>query len=222
MTILADFLFGLLSVSRLITEEFQRHGANWRQVNLSLLLFLRSDIFSYIMSEARERDKLTFTKPSPCGRRPTPPSNREIGQRRADGQITADEVWVRFFEELVDGIPTKDYLVSRILPRPRDVIYLCKAALLAAVSHRHARISKTDITQAEKYLYSKYAFNALEAETSPQIPRVEDFLYELAGSSAVVTEGELCVLAKKVGLPTTTFRDDRPPVPQVCSRALRL
>lgn len=55
---LGDLLFGLLSVVHKITGEFQRNDYRHVGVNLTLVVFLRSDIFSRIMSHAPERDKI--------------------------------------------------------------------------------------------------------------------------------------------------------------------
>ncbi|MEM5643934.1 hypothetical protein AAHB52_29050 [Bacillus toyonensis] len=65
---LSNLLFGLLNVIHKITAEFHRSTYKHVSVNLSLIVFLRSDIFSRIMSYAPERDKipikhLTWSEP---------------------------------------------------------------------------------------------------------------------------------------------------------------
>src|SRR5690606_4945306 len=60
LKLLSEFLFGLLSAGQTITEEFHRDRLDWRSVNLSLVVFLRSDIFSYVLSQAREGDKISY------------------------------------------------------------------------------------------------------------------------------------------------------------------
>jgi hypothetical protein len=66
-----------------------------------------------------------------------------------EGEILSDEVWEKYFAESVDGIPTKQYILERIIPRPRDIIYLCKEALIRAINHNHTRIDKEDIVLSQ-------------------------------------------------------------------------
>ena len=190
ISLLSDFLFSLLSVSRSISKEFYRRGITWRPVRLSLLIFLRSDIFSHVMKEARERDKLVYRRLE--WNDPTL-LQRVIEERflvSSERTLASEKVWQTFFVETVKGLPTKDYLTSRIIPRPRDMIYLCRAALAHAINHRHSRIEEPDILQAEK-AYSKYAFDSLEAETSAQLEHLEELLYEFVGMNNIVTRDQV-------------------------------
>ena len=62
IVLLSDLLFGLLSVTRRIIEDFRKSDQRRRPANLALILFLRSDIFSYIMKGAREKDKISYSR----------------------------------------------------------------------------------------------------------------------------------------------------------------
>ncbi len=59
---LAQFLLGLLAVADRIPEAFKKESSRRKPVNLSLVLFIRSDIFSHIMNQAREPDKISHSK----------------------------------------------------------------------------------------------------------------------------------------------------------------
>lgn len=200
--LLSDFLFGLLSVARVISDEYRKRGVTWRPVNISLIVFLRSDIFSHIMREARERDKLGFRRldwSDPLL------LQRVIEQRflRSVARPTSpNQVWEELFVPSVKGITTKAYLVNRVIPRPRDIIYLCKAALARALSRGHAMIEESDILLAEKE-YSQYAFNSLEAETSTELPGIENLLYEFAGADEIVTRDQIQGFVRKAGIDET-------------------
>jgi hypothetical protein len=188
--LLSDFLFALLSVSRIVTEEYNKARSRKKPVRLSLIVFLRSDIFSYIMRVARERDKLVYRRLEW-----TDPSllQRVIEERFLESlhrEILPEAVWQMFFTETVEKILTKDYIVKRIIPRPRDMIYFCRASLAHAVNRGHHRIEVDDIKQAEKE-YSQYAFNSLEAETSAQLEHLEELLYEFVGASSIVTRRQI-------------------------------
>ena len=98
--VLSQLLFGLLGVSGRISQEFEKSGP-WRvPVNLSLVLFLRSDIYAQVSAFAKERDKLpvrfiTWDDPDLL--------LRVIEERFASSSIAAvrkpDEIWERYFCE---------------------------------------------------------------------------------------------------------------------------
>ena len=198
---LSEFIFGLLSVSRDITEEFQRVGSAWRSANVSVLVFLRSDIFSYLTSQAREADKLIFSR--------IDWEDERLLQRIIEDRFLAslqielppDEIWIRYFTSTVNSLSVKDYLISKIVPRPRDIIYICKAALSHAVNRGHIRIEEDDILLAEKD-YSYYAYLTLVSEIKPYYPQIENFLIEFAGSSDIITKTEIEIAITKASLPS--------------------
>jgi len=97
LSVLSQLLFGLLGVSGRIAQEFEKSGP-WRvPVNVSLILFLRSDIYAQVSAFAKERDKLpvrfiTWEDPGLL--------LRVIEERfaRSSGSIInkPDDIWDRF------------------------------------------------------------------------------------------------------------------------------
>jgi len=199
--LLSDFLFGLLSASKAISDDLSREGITWKRINISLLIFLRSDIFGFIQSHAREADKLAYT----YIRWNKPELLFKVVEQRfeyaTDGRISGDQVWEQFFPQFVRGIPIKEYIHSRILPKPRDMIFFCKAALDSARNLRHSLIEESDILQAEE-AYSSHALTTLLVEIKPQIPTADDLLLQFAGRS-IVTWKEICDFLIKAKIPTT-------------------
>lgn len=198
LDVLSEFLFGLLSAGQTISNDFQKPSTKWKSVNLSLVVFLRSDIFTYIMRVAREGDKVTFTRMDwndPILLR------RVIEERFANSLDTeaTEEIWEDFFAETVRGVPTKDYIINHIIPRPRDIIFLCKNALSNAINHRNSTISKDDIIQAEK-VYSEYALNSLLAETEIQFPDMERLLIEFVGADEIISKARIEELARAANI----------------------
>ena len=197
---LSNFIFGLMSVSRAITEEFKRSGPSWRPSNVSVLVFLRRDIFTFMRAHAREADKLICTSIDWSD----PYLLQRIIEERfifsLDEQITPDTVWKRFFPAKTRNIETKTYLVNHVIPRPRDIIYICKTALAQAVNRGNPRIEEEDIVGAEKE-YSEYAFLTLVSEIKPQFPYIEELLVELAGSNEIITYTNLCDALVKLKQP---------------------
>lgn len=198
--ILSDFLFGLLSVSKTISDDFLKERKKLKSIRLSLIIFLRSDIFSYILREARERDKLIHRRLEWIDPLLLQRVIEERFLEASERKLSREQVWPIFFVETVNGIATKDYIVSRVIPRPRDTIYLTRAALAHAVNRGHARIEEVDIQQAEKE-YSQYVFNSVEAETSAQLEHLEELLYEFVGTNKIVTREQIESFIRKVSIP---------------------
>ncbi len=185
LSTLCDLLFGFLGVSRRISWDFKRFDHRRRPVNLSLAIFLRSDIFTEVIKYARERDKIT------CSRIAW--NDSEVLLRVLEDRFLASsgalaspsEVWLRYFCASVRGIPTREYLVKCILPRPRDLIYLSKAAIAQAVNRRHTKVEEEDILEAQKR-YSQYALDSIVVENNIRVEALEALLYEFVGSVEVV------------------------------------
>jgi hypothetical protein len=187
---LSEFLLGLLSVADRVAAEFKR-GDRWApKVNLNLVVFLRSDIFSRVLAAAREPDKVKFFK--------LVWSDPELLVRVIDerfvashkGGVQPQEMWDKYFCKDVGGVPTKDYLVAQILPRPRDIVYFVKASIALAVNRRHAIVQEEDILDAERE-YSQYAMDSVLVEEGVTRDQVETIMYELAGGTAIQTVGQL-------------------------------
>lgn len=199
---LCQFLFGLLGASSAVSREFRKTGTQWRRVEFSVIIFLRSDIFAFVMAQAREKDKVPVKVMNWTDLRLL---ERVIEERFAASlgePISSAQLWQRFFPPSVNGIPTREYLLTHIIPRPRDIIYFCKAALSAAVNHRHATIEEADIDQAEKE-YSQNVLDSLIAETGAQVEHFEELLYEFAGERPILNRRDLERLFRKADIPNS-------------------
>ncbi len=199
---LCDLLFGLLEVSDRISPDFQRSGYWRRPVNLSLIIFLRSDIFAQVIKYARERDKIPYSRIAW--------DDREVLLRLLEERFLAhpstlarpSEVWDRYFCPDVKGIPTTEYLTKCILPRPRDLIYLCKTAIAQAVNRRHTRVEENDILEGQKK-YSQYALDTIVVENGIQVETLEELLYEFVGAAEVISRDNILQAMKVCGIPET-------------------
>ena len=185
--LLSELLYGLLSVSNRIADDFRRSASGLKPIKLHFTLFLRSDIYASMLLFAKERDKLPV-------RRLTwddPESLRSVIEERfAKSGALANEnetIWQRYFCTSVAGMLVQDYLVASIFPRPRDLIYLVKAALHAAVNRRHSKIEENDILTASSE-YSRFAFNSFLAEVGALIPESEDLLMYFLQAPSIIDE----------------------------------
>jgi hypothetical protein len=199
LDILADFLFGLLGASEAISNQFQKGSLRQSKVDLCLIVFLRSDIFSHVMTTAREGDKVACTRMDWNDYTLLQRVIEERFSASVGEALTSQEVWERFFVPVMSGMPTKDYLVNRVIPRPRDLIFLCKSALSEAINHKHVRIEESDILKAEK-AYSEYVLQSLLAETETSFPEMEEVLYEFVGQNEVVTRDQIVQFIRNTGV----------------------
>ncbi|MEU7292289.1 hypothetical protein AB0A76_03625 [Streptomyces exfoliatus] len=189
----AILLVGLLGTVSRIAEDFQKENNRLRSVNVTVSVFLRSDIYDEVIKEAREPDKINtkrinWNQPELLKR---VMEERYLASRPTG--TSPEELWKRFFCEQVDGRPTLEHILSVILPRPRDLVFFCKAAVLNAANARHPVVEASDIREAEKS-YSKFALDALIVEYGPTIRGLEDVIYEFTGSERVLRRSSVLEL----------------------------
>lgn len=196
---LARLLLGLLSAIGRVRTDFEKEDY-WRaRISLTVATFLRSDIYAYVRSVAREPDKLPV---SLINWEDPGVLIRVLEERflaaRPEG-TDPGELWQRFFCNTVLGTPTRDYLLSRSLPRPRDLIYLCNAAIVAAVNRGHDRVEEEDLLAAER-AYSQFAFESLLVENGITITQFQTILYEFLGEPEILTEPDVRTLILRAGI----------------------
>ena len=187
---LAQFLWGLLAMADRIPDEFRRESSRQEPVNLSLALFIRSDIFSHIKGHAKEPDKIPHSKLS---WKDAELLLRVIEERFVASQdvgTSPSDLWNRFFVEDVKGISIQKFIMDRILPRPRDLVFFVKSAVAKAVNRNHVKVEEADLVEAEKE-YSQYALETIIVENGIRFGSLERILYEFAGAKQFVTENEL-------------------------------
>ena len=196
---LSEILWGLLEVARQLPMELQKHDSRRKSIQLNLIIFLRSDIFYRIRKSAREPDKIPY---SLIKWDDTELLCNIIEERFISSfETTLDPaiLWQQYFCPIVNGIPTRDYIISSILKRPRDIIYLVNAAVTIAINRRHTRIEEEDIIEAEK-MYSQYVFESVNVEnTSPGID-IENVLSAFFGMPTVLTKNEILETLRLAGI----------------------
>ena len=179
--------------------DFRHEDSRRHAVSLSLAIFLRTDIFYRLLSVAREPDKINALK--------LQWDDKELLRRVVEERFLAthedsvlpEELWAKYFTQFVRGIPTKEYLTARILPRPRDVLVFVKAAVATAVNRAQPLVREADVIEAEKQ-YSQYALSSILVENGMTMPQLEEMLYEFAGAPARVQDAEIRVILRKAGV----------------------
>jgi hypothetical protein len=187
---LATFLLGLLTSVTRVADDFH-HEDHWREpVNVSLAVFLRSDIFSHVLRVATEPDKIPVSRLIWANDQMLARVVEERFVAARSGKADPSELWTEYFTPAVRGVATRDYLVQRVLPRPRDIIVFASAAIASAINHGSSRVEEADILRGEQE-YSRYAFEAIQVEDVGSKTPLEPFLYELVGETARPTDAAL-------------------------------
>jgi hypothetical protein len=182
---LAEFISGLLIATARLTEQMNQGERDRAPVRFDSAVFLRSDIFERVLAVTLEPDKLSYVRLS---------WDEEMLIRVIEERYIASHgigsdaatMWRKYFCNMVRGTPTREYLTSRILQRPRDIIYFVKAAVSLAVNRRRDRVEEKDIIDGEK-AYSQYALDSILVENVGLIPELEQLLFEFGGGAAIVT-----------------------------------
>ena len=196
---LAQFISGLITATSRVGEELRYGERNKNATRFNSAIFLRSDIFERILVSAEEPDKISHTRLSW--------NDPELLLRIIEERYVSShgpksypaDMWHKYFIPTVKNVPTREYLISRILPRPRDIVYFVKAAVSFAVNRRHDRVEEKDILDGEEQ-YSQYAWDSILVENSSIIPSLENVLLEFVGGKAVLTESTLRQLVTSAGI----------------------
>lgn len=188
---LSQFLLSLLVTSGKLQSELSRSKHDLPEVNMTLTIFLRTDIYDVMTTYAREPDKIN---PQSIQWRDEELLIRVLEERylanRSSNDQDPDALWSEVFAPEVHSLSTRDYFLWRALPRPRDIIFLGNAALTTAINRRHRSVLAQDFTHAEQ-LYSRFAIEALLVESEAQGFDLEGLLFEFAGLDSTITEQEL-------------------------------
>lgn len=187
--ITSKFILGLLGVIGRISKELKGSPNKPNDFDLNLIVFLRSDIFKFILRYAREPDKIEYYNL----RWNDPEILLRIVERRVELLSTnkiKENFWETYVGKIVDDIPTKEYILSCIIPRPRDLIYFINSAKDIAVRRGHNMIQETDLLAAHKD-YSNWIFKSILVENGVTITQIQKFLYNIMGEHSILTKSKI-------------------------------
>jgi hypothetical protein len=194
-------ILGLLSAVGRVERDFRKETA-WREsVHVTLAVFLRADIFDEVRKHAREPDKITTLQVEWEDQELLARviEDRYVAQHRGS---TPEELWLNYFCESVSGRSTRDFLLWRSLPRPRDLVYLCNACVLNAINHKNHRIEEADVIAAQED-YSRFAFDALRVEGATS-DELDEVLLQFAGAPHTMPVSEAMSLIADGSASSTT------------------
>ncbi len=187
----ADLLLGLVNVSQRMSHELERERPARRPTEISVAVFLRSDIFEVLRSRAREADKLPVERIEWADEQALV---HVVGERYlasvGDANARPQELWEKYFAADVGSRSASAYIAQRVVPRPRDIIYWCNAALGVARRRGHSKVSADDIFESES-VYSQYAVESLEAELGSLSGRFKEVIQAFIGQEDRLTTDEV-------------------------------
>jgi hypothetical protein len=196
---LSRLILGLLACMDAFRHDLERAAGN-EGISVSLSLFVRSDIFASVASLAREPDKLPVRRISWAEEVPLLDIVEARYAASRDGDPPQGELWERYFCKTKGGRPTPHWILQTCLPRPRDVLFLCRAAIDHAVSNHHVRVEDDDLAAAERQ-YSLFAFEAAAVESQQRVERVDEILLEFAGAPTELTAEALTDTLRAAQIP---------------------
>lgn len=205
LELLSRLILGLLTIVGRVVDEFHRESPRKESVNVTLTVFLRSDIFAFVRDRAREPDKIAVTE---IEWRDKDLLARVIEERfvaARNGKSSAEELWASYFTPITKGISTREYILSRVQSRPRDLVFFANAAVDRASNARHAVVTEKDITDAERD-YSQFAYEAILVEGVASSLNLEDVLIEFAGEDSIIDSARLRSLMEEACTSETDFR----------------
>ena len=187
---LSELIAGLLNVVQFIPQDFARSDDKVKPVETSISVLLRSDIFAFIQHLMPEQDKLPITQVTWNDRELLLRVLEERMLYGASSNLTAEVVWSELFPQEVHGMAFNEFLFGAVLPRPRDLIHLLKTAVSTAINRGHNKVLEADFVDARDQ-YSQYAFNSVLKEDDPVKGKLENVLYEFAGTDKILTRKDL-------------------------------
>ena len=158
-----------------------------RELSLSegevrILVFLREDIFTRVMEDAYEPDKVRLELNHITW--PEPEQLNDVLEKRflaLSPDLSAGQVWDELFCYEISGVVTKEYLLERVMPRPRDLIHVVRTAIENSVGRAHSRIEADDLKDALKEYYH-FLLDNMFTEYGAYLGRLRELVQAFAGS----------------------------------------
>lgn len=196
----ADIILSLIESAkdmwRMCTRDLKKIGIG---KCISILIFLRSDIFEVILQVAKEPDKLQYELIYWNN------INQllEIVNKRISSSLSEYGIeslnWNEILEPGFTPENMKSYLDHNILRRPRDIIFFLQRCFYNAQARGMGYLAEQDFKNAI-IEYSEYAFKSHCTESQPFIPSMENLLFEFAGGPSVLTLDSCVDRLRKAGV----------------------
>lgn len=215
--ITSKFILGLLGVIGRINKDLKGGNRNPVDIRMNLVIFLRSDIFKQLILNAREPDKIEFTRliwtdPEILFRL----IDRRIEFLSLDKSIDGKKFWDQYITQNVNGQTVKEFIISSIIPRPRDLIFFINSAKNSAVAKGHNHIDENDLKSAYEE-YSNWVFQSLMVENGITINQLKEFFYHIVGEKSIITRPQITEIMSLAGIANQTVEQIDYFISHICS-----
>ena len=143
-------------------------------------IFLRKDIYNFILSNSREPDKMIMDAFEINWER-FPNLIKKVIDKRIlnilDNTENIDKIWQDYFS-FKKNVNPFEKIQSCIVKRPRDAIYFIYRLFESAATNNKIRVDDDDFNYALDE-YTKYLYGNLIAELKAEFPEIEKILREL-------------------------------------------
>jgi hypothetical protein len=150
------------------------------KVAIRSVVFLRKDIYNYILRDVREPDKLSMDIIE-INWEQFPMQLKNVIDKRMlyvlENDVDIENVWKEYFS-LKGNIDPFEKIISLIVRRPRDAIYFINKLFESAVCNNGTSVTDFDFDYALD-AYSRYLYNNLIAELKAELPMIDDVLKAL-------------------------------------------
>lgn len=212
LDIQTSMILSLFEVTGQIESHISsRHG---QRVDIKVILFLRKDIFDYILRHAREPDKLILNKQEIDWAKNPNQLKLLIEKRfeyvlslKSDDEIA--KVWDKYFAVRLQ--PNKSVfskIMEACIPRPRDLLMFMRNMFESAVNNGNSKVLEEDFEKALEE-YSSYLYQNLVAEMVSEYPNIRNLLDRL--HSGYIDRIEYVRLKEEA----LTILDDKSKLPQL-------
>ena len=133
------------------------------QGRLNVVMFLREDIYDVLAQYDEDLPKRSFLRMEWTRTNLKHLVAERLSTAADQSNDDDDATWSDIFGEKVSGMPASDYILSRALPRPRDVLDFCQKSIDQAQRNGHGIVTEQDILDGETS-FSESLFWSVAAE----------------------------------------------------------
>lgn len=197
----SQIIFGLLGF-----QNTMRRDLMWIEGDIRMLIFLREDIFAYVLANAREPDKIRLSTTRILWE-DTNQLGRLIEARfvASSPSLSRETVWSELFCPIVGHDTTRQFLLEHIMPRPRDLIHVVKTAIMHCVNRGNKRIEAEDLHDALKS-YFNFLLDNLVTEYGLYFKNLKKIILQFVGKPEQHSARSLKRILKPVLQKPTEFK----------------
>lgn len=188
-------LRGLLEAARKIQRDFEDLG-----VTMNCLVFLRTDIYDHLLGLTPDKGKDTIVRLD----WEDPTVFQEIVHKRIEASVEVSgefrqQVWPTFFDSFIGVEDSFNFVVSRTLMRPRDLLNFLQRCIEVALNRGHDRVSSDDILHAERG-HSEELLTNTAYEIQDTHPALSESLFDFHGASSLLSRDEVEEILLRAGV----------------------